>query len=145
MSTIRLSSILWPARRIPPILTRSFGSTATRNGTWGFIGLGQMGELLLTTLAYTQGSDHLPGYPMARNLRAKLPETDNMIICDANLTATKKFVEEVGIAAASAGAQGKGKSIEIASSPREVAEASVGFQFHLLRTHQFFVMSLFYR
>lgn len=62
---------------------------------------------------------------MAKNLRAKIPETDSLVIFDTNPAATQKFAEEVGIAAASAGASGKGLGIHIASSPREVAEKSV--------------------
>ncbi len=62
---------------------------------------------------------------MAKNLRAKVPETDSMIIFDTNAAATKRFAEEVGIAASGVGAAGKGPGIHIASSPREVAESSV--------------------
>lgn len=50
---------------------------------------------------------------MARNLRAKIPEQDTLIICDANPETTAKFVVE-----------GSGKKIEVAD-PRTVAEKSV--------------------
>ena len=69
--------------------------------------------------------DLLPGYPMAKNLRAKIPETDTLIICDTNPKATEKFVEEVGIATSSTNAPGKGTGIHIAKNPREVAQKSV--------------------
>ncbi len=62
---------------------------------------------------------------MARNLRAKIPATDTLVIYDRNTDATRKFAEEVGIAASAAGAPEKGTGIEIAGNPREVAEKSV--------------------
>jgi hypothetical protein len=62
---------------------------------------------------------------MAKNLRAKIPETDTLIICDTNPKATEKFVEEGGIAASSTNAPGKGTGIHIAENPREVAQKSV--------------------
>ncbi|EER24708.1 hypothetical protein D8B26_004932 [Coccidioides posadasii str. Silveira] len=74
---------------------RSFSTTLSRDATWGFIGLGQM------------------GYPMAKNLRAKIPESDTLLICDSNPDATKRFTAEQS-----------GKRIEVASSPRELAERS---------------------
>ncbi|KAK2748006.1 hypothetical protein FQN57_001597 [Myotisia sp. PD_48] len=75
------------------LCARSFSTSPALNATWGFIGLGQM------------------GYPMARNLRSKIPDSDTLIICDSNPETTQKFV-----------AEGKGKKIEVASGPREVAE-----------------------
>jgi hypothetical protein len=59
---------------------------------------------------------------MAKNLRAKIPEADTLIICDTNPKATEKFVEEAGIATSSTG---KGTGIHIAEDPREVAQKSV--------------------
>jgi len=50
---------------------------------------------------------------MARNLLAKIPETDELIICDTNPNSTKKFVEE-----------GEGKGIHIAENPHELAQKS---------------------
>lgn len=50
---------------------------------------------------------------MAKNLRAKIPERDTLVINDVNSEATAKFVEEVG------------KGVEIVGTPREVAERSV--------------------
>lgn len=52
---------------------------------------------------------------MARNLRSKIPEEDTLVICDANPDTAEKFRVE-----------GKGKKIEVATGPREVAEKSVG-------------------
>ena len=57
---------------------------------------------------------------MAKNLRAKIPDTDVLYICDTNSNATKKFMEEVDIAAL-----GKGKGIHIAENPKEVAQKAV--------------------
>jgi len=61
---------------------------------WGFIGLGRM------------------GYPMAKNLRAKLPATDTLVIQDVNLDATKKFLGE------------HSEGVIVAENVREVAEKS---------------------
>lgn len=62
---------------------------------------------------------------MAKNLRAKVPESDTLVIFDTNAAAIQRFVEEVGIAPSSVGATDKGTGLHIASSPREVAEKSV--------------------
>ena len=62
---------------------------------------------------------------MAQNLRAKIPEGDTLYIHDHDRDVTRKFKEEVGIAAAGAGAEGKAKGIEVAESSRDVAEKSV--------------------
>ncbi|KAL9594243.1 MAG: hypothetical protein Q9179_005481, partial [Wetmoreana sp. 5 TL-2023] len=90
----------------PSIARRTFSSTPSTWTTYGFIGLGRM------------------GYPMAQNLRAKIPESDTLIVHDQKREVTQRFKEEVGIAAAGAGAEGKGKGIEVAETPREVAEKS---------------------
>ena len=50
---------------------------------------------------------------MAKNLRAKMPKEDTLVINDRNTETTAKFVEELG------------EGVEIAKSPREVAEKSV--------------------
>ena len=52
---------------------------------------------------------------MAKNLRAKLPEGDTLVINDINKDATAQFVKE----ALPAG------GVKIAESPREVAEQAV--------------------
>ncbi len=62
---------------------------------------------------------------MAKNLRAKIPATDTLVVHDRNTEATTKFLQEVGIAASSPDAEGKGMGIEVVSSPRAVAEKSV--------------------
>ncbi|PGH07581.1 3-hydroxyisobutyrate dehydrogenase [Polytolypa hystricis UAMH7299] len=74
---------------------RAFSTTLSRDATWGFIGLGQM------------------GYPMAKNLRAKIPKEDTLVICDVNAEVAKKFVAEE-----------QGQKVEIATSPLEVAQKS---------------------
>ena len=51
---------------------------------------------------------------MAKNLRAKLPPSDQLFIHDRNTQATSDFVQEVG-----------GSNVEVASSVREGAEKSV--------------------
>ena len=55
------------------------------------------------------------GYPMAQNLRAKLPSNSTLIVCDVAESQVEKFVEET-----------KGR-IETASSPRQVAETAVRY------------------
>ena len=50
---------------------------------------------------------------MAKNLRAKMPEGDALVVNDQNPGTTAKFVEEVG------------EGVEVAKSVREVAEKSV--------------------
>ena len=53
------------------------------------------------------------GYGMARNLRAKIPKSSTLILCEINEKRRDQFVAETeGL-------------IEIAHSPREVAEKAV--------------------
>lgn len=51
---------------------------------------------------------------MAKNLRTKVPESDTLVICDLNADVTQNFVAEAN-----------GLAVEIAPSPKEVAEMSV--------------------
>ncbi|KAL8653040.1 MAG: hypothetical protein Q9210_002328, partial [Variospora velana] len=81
---------------------RSFSTTPAALATWGFIGLGRM------------------GFPMAQNLRAKIPGSDTLVIFDQDQEAIRKFVEELGTAATGA----KGTGVEIANCSRDVAEKS---------------------
>ena len=53
------------------------------------------------------------GYPMAQNLRAKLPPDSLLVVCDVTKSQVTKFVDET-----------KGR-IETASTPRQVAETAV--------------------
>jgi hypothetical protein len=52
------------------------------------------------------------GYPMAKNLRSKIPSSDTMIIHDVNPAVTDSFAKEMG-------------NVTVAQSVREVAENSV--------------------
>jgi 3-hydroxyisobutyrate/3-hydroxypropionate dehydrogenase len=54
------------------------------------------------------------GYPMAKNLRAKVPEADELCVCDTNPAVTENFLSEA-----------KAMRVQVAQSPREVAEKSV--------------------
>lgn len=54
-----------------------------------------------------------PGFPMAKNLRAKIPAEDVLFIQDINKAATSKFLEE------------NPSGVRIADSVREIAEKSV--------------------
>ncbi|EXJ55551.1 3-hydroxyisobutyrate dehydrogenase [Cladophialophora yegresii CBS 114405] len=74
---------------------RHFSQTATRDASWGFIGLGAM------------------GYPMAKNLRAKIPEGDVLTIFDLNKASLEQFTQEA-----------TPSGVVVAKSPREVAEKS---------------------
>lgn len=64
---------------------------------------------------------------MAKNLRSKIPANDTLIIHDRNKHAATRFVGEVGITVDRPNpGQAMGfMGIEIASSPRQVAENSV--------------------
>ena len=64
---------------------------------------------------------------MARNLRAKIPANDTLVIHDRNQEATASFVHEVGIARGdSASNHQMGlMGIEVANSPRAVADKAV--------------------
>ncbi|KAK7703506.1 hypothetical protein SLS57_010945 [Botryosphaeria dothidea] len=53
------------------------------------------------------------GYPMAKNLRAKLPKDDTLVIHDVNTNATANFTKEIGQ-----------KGVHVAENVREVAEKS---------------------
>ncbi|EGD98503.1 3-hydroxyisobutyrate dehydrogenase [Trichophyton tonsurans CBS 112818] len=92
-----INRLLPRARALPRLFTNSsarlFSSSASRHATWGFIGLGQM------------------GYPMARNLRAKIPASDTLLVCDANPETTARFIAET-------------ENVKVASGPRELAEQS---------------------
>ncbi|KAK6363796.1 hypothetical protein TWF730_001208 [Orbilia blumenaviensis] len=78
---------------------RHFSSSPITRANWGFVGLGQM------------------GYPMARNLRAKVPATDSITVYDVNESATRQFAEE----ASSAGA---GTRVTVAKSLQDVSRVS---------------------
>lgn len=54
---------------------------------------------------------------MAKNLRAKIPESDEIFVCDTNAAATKAFRDETA-----------GMLVQKAQGPREVAEKSVRSQ-----------------
>lgn len=93
IATTYRTSFSKPARQL--FHFRKFSSTTSRHERYGFIGLGQM------------------GYRMAKNLRAKLPAEDSLIVHDVNKKAAEDFVAEVGA------------STMVAESTRQVAEESV--------------------
>lgn len=65
------------------------------------------------------------GYHMAKNLRAKIPVTDTLVIRDVNEDVMKKFAEETKEIAKSTGTTEGTYKVEVAGGPREVAEKSV--------------------
>ncbi|KAI8942439.1 hypothetical protein NX059_000509 [Plenodomus lindquistii] len=71
---------------------RCFSSSHNLQATWGFIGLGRM------------------GYPMAMNLRAKIPAEDTLWVHDVNTAATKEFLKV------------NPKGVRVADSVRQLAE-----------------------
>jgi hypothetical protein len=68
---------------------------------------------------------------MASNLRAKTPEADGLFVCDTNAAATKSFLDET-----------QSMRVQVARSPREVAEKSVSISTVLLLSRD---EQLFYR
>lgn len=62
---------------------------------------------------------------MAKNLRAKIPASDTLIVRDVNEDVMKRFAAEAGETAQSNGAGANEAQVEIAQSAREVAEKSV--------------------
>ena len=64
---------------------------------------------------------------MAKNLRAKIPASDTLIIHDRNKDATSSFMQEVGIARDNPTSNNQMglMGIEVAASPRAVAEKAV--------------------
>lgn len=57
---------------------------------------------------------------MAKNLRAKMPEGDTLTIYDVNTSSTDKLKSET-----------ESSKVEIAKSPKEVAEKSVSSPVHI--------------
>ena len=53
---------------------------------------------------------------MAKNLGAKIPKNDKLVICDRNSDAASSFVQEAGAG---------GGEIEVVKTPRKVAEQAV--------------------
>jgi hypothetical protein len=53
------------------------------------------------------------GYPMAKNLRAKIPAEDTLFVHDVNTAATKRFLEE------------HPQGVLVAANVRELAEKAV--------------------
>jgi hypothetical protein len=73
-----------------------------------------MGIPLHHNVGASRGLILLTGYPMAKNLRAKIPETDELLICDTNSAATDSFLKEMD-----------STRVKVTQNPRQVAEKSV--------------------
>lgn len=56
------------------------------------------------------------GYPMARNLRAKIPAEDTLVIYDVNPSTTESFLHHLGVSS---------KGVIVAHNVSEVADKSV--------------------
>ncbi|CAK3923682.1 3-hydroxyisobutyrate dehydrogenase, mitochondrial [Lecanosticta acicola] len=88
-ATRALRSTSLPARHA----NRTFATSSRLQDTYGFIGLGRM------------------GYPMAKNLRTKIPASDTIFVHDVNPTVCEQFASEF-------------KGVTAAKTVREVAENS---------------------
>ncbi|KAI9713146.1 MAG: hypothetical protein M1820_001131 [Bogoriella megaspora] len=91
---------------------RTFATSSNLQATYGFVGLGRMGKHE-DTQAENSNLRIPEGYPMAKNLRAKLPQSDTLIIHDINPAVTTQFAEEH-----------KGKGVDVAQNAREISEKS---------------------
>ncbi|KAL6236813.1 hypothetical protein BDW75DRAFT_205785 [Aspergillus navahoensis] len=89
-----------------PRSTKTFSTSIRRDDTWGFIGLGQM------------------GYNMAKNLHAKIPSSDTLMIRDVNEETTARFAREARDTAKSSGTSNVLPEVIIADNAREIAEKS---------------------
>lgn len=68
----------------------------------------------------------LIGYNMAKNLHAKIPPTDTLLIRDVNQESTNRFLQEASEAAKGTGANVTTRpKVEVADSARDLAEKSV--------------------
>ncbi|KAL4891548.1 6-phosphogluconate dehydrogenase [Aspergillus ambiguus] len=61
---------------------------------------------------------------MAKNLRAKIPTSDTLVIRDVNEAASKRFVEETQASARESGLEPDAMKVLVAENAREVAEQS---------------------
>jgi hypothetical protein len=62
---------------------------------------------------------------MAKNLHAKIPSTDTLIIRDVNEESTARFIKEARETAKSTGATDVLPKVVVAQNAREIAEKSV--------------------
>lgn len=97
------------ARRVATAMScrRTLTTTSPLQTNYGFIGLGRM------------------GFPMARNLRSKIPKEDKLVVFDVNETATKEFL---GVFNAGMEILDVGETT-VAKDVRDVAEKSVCAQY----------------
>lgn len=68
---------------------------------------------------------------MAKNLRAKVPENDKLVIYDRNEDVTTQFVHENNCLVSNVGSLKRGNNTEVVKTAREVVERSVSTAFHL--------------
>lgn len=66
---------------------------------------------------------------MAKNLRAKIPASDTLIVRDINQDTAKRFAEEAKADAKAQGAKEGSYTVEIADSARQIADKSVSVLF----------------
>ncbi|KAL5338315.1 6-phosphogluconate dehydrogenase [Aspergillus crustosus] len=95
-----------PLSQTTPRKIRAFSTSLRREDTWGFIGLGQM------------------GYNMAKNLHAKIPSTDTLLIRDVNEESTARFLREASETTKGSGESNVVPNVIVAHSARDIAEKS---------------------
>lgn len=89
---------------------RAFSTSRSPQTTYGFIGLGQM------------------GFRMAKNLRAKIPAEDSLVVFDVNKAAASQFLQE-----AEQSKDGRIGTTSLADDVRQLAEQSVRVPFMIFR------------
>lgn len=67
---------------------------------------------------------------MAKNLRARVPKDDKLVIYDRNKDATTQFIHEYDDLDSNLASRRIGKHVEIANTAREVVERSVSSACH---------------
>ncbi|KAI5795527.1 3-hydroxyisobutyrate dehydrogenase [Geopyxis carbonaria] len=94
---MRNTKLVYSASKIPTTVLsqRLFSTSSSHNTNYAFIGLGKM------------------GYPMARNLRLKIPKDDKLTVFDVNTSATSQFRDEL-----------KDSRVEIANSVHNAVDKS---------------------
>ena len=83
---------------------------------------------------------------MAKNLRAKVPKDDQLVIFDRNKDVTTQLMHEYDHLDSNPASRKIGKNLKVANTAREVVERSVSPAFHHPRLKSVFhMMSVFYR
>ncbi|KAH8821885.1 3-hydroxyisobutyrate dehydrogenase [Xylogone sp. PMI_703] len=90
----------WRVQNIRSHIGRKFTTSAFRQTTYGFVGLGAM------------------GYPMAKNILAKAAPEDRLVVYDTNIETTKRFAKEAMVSTSNK------EKVTVALTPVEAAAQS---------------------